>query len=107
MPLNLGRLEALMKQRRLENKDIAAKIGVSGHTVYRWSMGSTQPSSVNLSLLAEALSTSTDFLLGNTNDPTPPKRSQVDLTAMEYRLIDAYRRGDLREIMRLLGGGEE
>jgi transcriptional regulator with XRE-family HTH domain len=107
MPLNLGRLEALMKQRRVETKDIAAKIEVNGHTVYRWVTGATQPTSINLAHLAEVLQTSTDYLLGNTDDPTPPKRSQVDLTTMEYRLIDAYRRGDLREIMRLLGGGEE
>lgn len=107
MPLNLGRLEALMRQRKVENKDIAAKIGVSSHTVYRWATGSTQPTSINLGFLADVLQTSTDYLLGNTDDPTPPKRSQVDLTTMEYRLIDAYRRGDLREIMRLLGGGEE
>jgi len=107
MPLNLGRLEALMRQRRVETKDIAAKIGVSSHTVYRWVTGSTQPTSINLGLLADVLQTSTDYILGNTDDPTPPKRSQVDLTTMEYRLIDAYRRGDLREIMRLLGGGEE
>ena len=96
-----------MRREKLDTKAIAKKIGRNGHTVYRWITGSTQPTSLNLSLLAESLKTSTDYLLGNTDDPTPPKRSQVDLTDMEYRLIDAHRRGDLREIMRLLGGGEE
>lgn len=107
MSLDLGRFEALMRREKMETKDIAAKIGVSGHTVYRWSTGATQPTSINLSLLSDVLNTSTDYLLGTTNDPMPPKRSQVDLSEMEFRLIDAYRRGDLKEIMRLLVGSDD
>jgi transcriptional regulator with XRE-family HTH domain len=105
MALNLGRFEALMKRQKLENKDIAAKMGISGHTVYRWSTGATQPTSFNLSRLADILKTSSDYLLDLTNDPAP-RPTQVDLNEKEFLIIDAYRRGDLREIMRLLGGDE-
>jgi len=107
MPLNLERLEALMGRRKLEPKDIAEAIHISSHTVYRWTKGTVQPTAFNLSLLADVLKTSTDYLLGITNDPSPPMRSKADLTELEFLLIDAYRRGDLKEIMRLLGNVDD
>lgn len=109
MPLNLGRLEALMGRQKLENKDIAAKIGVSSHTVYRWATGSTQPTSLNLSILAEVLKTSSDYLLGLTDDPTPPTKNITpeSLSAKERQLIDAWRSGRWRDAMQLLVGDDE
>jgi transcriptional regulator with XRE-family HTH domain len=106
MPLITSRIEALKERLKLSNKDICEAVGVKENTVWRWMSGKSQPASIHLSKLAEVLGTSSSFILGDTNDPTPPKRSQVDLTEDEYRILDAYRRGDWRGLMRLIGGEE-
>lgn len=107
MPLNMARVEALKTRLKLSNREISESVGVQENTVWRWISGKSQPASIHLSKLAEVLGTSSDYLLGNSDDPTPPKRSQVDLTESEFRLLTAYRRGDLNTAMRLFLGNEE
>lgn len=106
MPLHMVRIEALKERLKLTNKGISEAVGVKENTVWRWMSGKSQPASIHLSKLAEVLGTSSDYILGNTDDPTPRKRSQVDLTEDEFRILDAYRRGDWRGLMRLLGDGD-
>lgn len=107
MPLNTARIEALKTRLKLSNKGISESVGVKENTVWRWMSGKSQPASIHLSKLAEVLGTSSDYLLGNSDDPTPPKRSQVDLTEKEFRLLNAYRVGDMNTAMRLFLDNEE
>lgn len=101
MPLNTARIEALKTRLKLSNKEISVSVGVKENTVWRWMSGKSQPASIHLSKLAEVLGTSSDYLLGNSDDPKPPPRTQADLTEQEFRLLNAYRRGDMNTAMRL------
>jgi len=103
MTLNTERLVALRDRRKLTNRKISEELVINENTVGRWVRGETQPNSLHLSQLAEALDTSVDYLLGNTDDPTPALGKKFELSSAEYRLVEAYRRGDWKRLMRLLG----
>jgi len=62
----------------------------------------SQPSGALLAL-AQVLNTSTDYLLGKTDDPTPDYRSE-DLNPDERRVIAALRRGDRLAAIQIISG---
>lgn len=67
------RIKALRKRRGMRPVDLAALCGITEAYMYR--IESNHPPNVGSSTviaLAQALNTSTDFLLGVTDDPTPP-----------------------------------
>ena len=107
MPLRADRVRQLQQKQGYTNRHIATLIGVNENTVSRWARGTRQPGSLSLNLLAALLDTSTDYLLGTTDEPNPPKRAQVDVTQMEFLLLDAFRRGDMRAITRLIGEDDD
>ena len=104
MPLIGARAKELRERLGKTVEEIASAVGVGENTIWRWETGKTQPSGARVSLLADALKSSVDYLLGNTDDPTPSRKIKADLNDKEYRLIDAWRSGDLQKVMRLLGG---
>lgn len=67
-----------MKERRIEKglttRDIADALGVEIRTVQLYEKGERRPDFERLSEIANMLETSTDYLLGRTDDPTPPGR---------------------------------
>lgn len=55
----------------LAQKEVAATLSVSQPTVSAWEAGTKAPNIKNLQRLSELLDVSTDYLLGNTDHPTP------------------------------------
>lgn len=106
MPIIGERVEKLRERQGLTIVELSQKLGVGTNTIWRWMHGKSQPNAIRLAELAEALNTSSNYLLGATDDPTPLPLTKTDITQKEYRLLDAYRRGDLREAMRLLLGDD-
>lgn len=107
MPLREDRVRALLMSKGYSNRHVATLIGVNENTVGRWASGKRQPGSLSLNQLAAVLDTSTDYLLGTTEDPTPPPSELGELTDMEQRLVWAYRRGGRKNITRLFGDDDE
>lgn len=52
-------------------KETALKSGIGENSIYRWR--EQAPTSDKLAAVAKVLHTSTDYLLGNTDDPSPAK----------------------------------
>ncbi len=65
------RIRELRKRLRLTQETLASLVGVSRSAVISWEKGSYFPEGENLSNLATILETSTDYLLGKTDDPRP------------------------------------
>lgn len=61
------RITALMKQKDLRQKDLAAKAGVTESAMSYYVNGSRIPRSDVLSRIAKELDTTADYLLGNTD----------------------------------------
>ena len=63
------RIKELRTNMGLSQTDLASKINVSMHTVFRWEKGLNQPNAQELSSLSAFFNVSADYLLGKTNNP--------------------------------------
>ena len=67
-----SRLRKLRKERNLTQEQLASLIGVKNSVISFYEVGERLPSPDVLRKLALALHVSTDYLLGRTDDSTPP-----------------------------------
>lgn len=65
------RVKKLRDLRGLSQGDLAQVIGVDVNTIWRWENGRSSPAR-SLQKLAQALDTTTGYLLGETEDPQAP-----------------------------------
>lgn len=107
MPVRADRLQRLQKEKGYTNRYIAAVIGVNENTVSRWVSGKRQPGALSLNQLAATLEVSLDYLMGTTDDPTPPSSEIGELSEEEERILWAFRRGGRKGIKRLLDQDDE
>jgi len=63
------------------------------------------PLSDAIARIAQALNTSTDYLLGLIDDPTP-YTVNIDLSPTEEAIIAAWRRGDRLEAIKVIANNE-
>ncbi len=73
MPL---KLKDLREDRDLKQQDVADFLNCRQQTYSRYEKGQAQPSLETLAKLALFFNTSTDFILGITNNPEPYARSK-------------------------------
>ncbi|AEJ44413.1 helix-turn-helix domain-containing protein [Alicyclobacillus acidocaldarius] len=69
------RLRFLRKERNLRRDDVAAAIGVTPRLITFYETGDKTPSLEAAMKLADFFNVSLDYLVGRTDDPTPPTRS--------------------------------
>lgn len=85
------RIKELAKKRKLTLSKVNDLAGIGTNSIYRWKTQS--PTVNNLKKVAKVLHTSTDYLLGNTDDPSPSTKKEnhpyVDITDDET--IYSYR----------------
>lgn len=89
------RLKSLRNQKGVTQDEVANALGVSRATVAGYESGKKrEPDYETLRKIADYFSVSTDYLLGRTDDPTPP--SDEHLTPEEYdrRVVAALSRSD-------------
>lgn len=65
------RIKELAKKRKLTLSQVNELAGIGTNSIYRWKTQS--PTVNNLKKVAKVLNTSTDYLLGNTNNQSPIK----------------------------------
>ena len=65
------RIRRLREAKRLTQDELAEMIGSDGNTISRWERDKLGIGSAYIMKLAQALGTSTDYLLGKTDDPSP------------------------------------
>lgn len=65
------RLKDLRKKNNMTQKDLAKRLGVVRTAVANYETGRTIPDSETLNHLANILDTTTDYLLGRTDNPSP------------------------------------
>lgn len=92
------RLKEVRELRGLTQVDLGERAGMSHIQVYRYETGRNEPSPDMIARFAKALDVTADYLLGLVDLPTDHLKPQ-DLSPTEARLLDAFRRGDLRDAM--------
>lgn len=97
-----NRLKGLRSSKHYSQKTLGDLIGTNTHRISQWEIGKTAPGAEMIARLAQALETSTDYLLGLTDDPTPASTPKGDLSPEEWAVVNAMRRGDKIEAVRVI-----
>lgn len=95
------RLKELRELRGLTQEELAQLVGSSQRQISKYENGIQKPTSGVLSALAGALHTTSDYLLGDTNDPTLPL-SESDLSAAEKHALELIRNASPVDQMRMI-----
>lgn len=75
MDITLSRILELMQNEGLTAHQLEVRAGLSNASVQAWRNGRNKPSLDAISKLSDYFGVSVDYLLGKTDDPTPPKKS--------------------------------
>ncbi len=95
------RLKRLREDRRLTQDELSDLLGIGHAQMNRYENGKTEPGPEAIIKFANVLEVTTDYLLGLVDEPGEHLR-EAELTAEERKLLAAYRRGDLRDLMRIV-----
>ena len=101
------RVKFLCAQKDVEISNVLKAIGLSTSKGTAWKDGAIPKGDILL-VLANYFHVSTDYLLGNTNDPSPAGQKESspkigELTEDELRLLMAYRAASEKKRASLLG----
>lgn len=72
------RLIELIQSYGITRRELAQSINVSERLLYYYVAGQKSPNMETLIALADFFNVSLDYLVGRTDDPTPPRRSPAD-----------------------------
>ncbi len=68
------RLRTLRLKHQLTMKALGERLNIAPSTISGYENGNRKPDIDTLKLLADVFDTSTDYLIGRTNDPSPPSK---------------------------------
>lgn len=75
MPTFAERLRSLRKNSGITQIELAKIVHLSERALRNYESGEREPSMSQLIAIADFFNVSLDYLVGRTDDPTPPKRS--------------------------------
>ncbi len=94
------RLRIAREEKGVTQRELARLCGVGEAMVYRYESGITDPSTKYLTLMADRLSVSTDYLVGLSDEPNG-HLSDKTMSDEERIIIDAFRRDGWKGLARL------
>ncbi len=91
------RLKQLRENTGLSQSNFAKEIGVAQSTVGNWESGKREPDYNTTKIIADYFKVTVDYLLGRSNDPTPPnsKSPVYDDEALEM-MEEMHKRPELK-----------
>ncbi|MDN5464181.1 MAG: helix-turn-helix domain-containing protein, partial [Lactococcus lactis] len=99
------RLKTLRSEIKLTQKEVADKLNISQQSYAKWEKGITLPANKNLQKISEIFNTTTDYLLGNTDNKNSTKfeddleESLNTAKAFSGKPISEHDREVMREIL--------
>ncbi|MDR0648360.1 MAG: helix-turn-helix domain-containing protein [Synergistaceae bacterium] len=78
------RMKERRKVSRLTQPELATLVKVSAKTVGRWESGERKPDTDEAARIAASLNTSVAYLLGETDDPAPPRLGDLAIETINY-----------------------
>ena len=100
------RLREAREQRHLTQDELASILGLGQSQMNKYENNKSEPSAEIIGRFARELEITTDWLLGLVDDRHTHLREQ-DLSAAERKLLSAFRRGDIRGLMRIATDDEQ
>lgn len=105
MSVYATRIKALRLDQGMSQEDLAEAVAISQNQISRYERGANDPTGDVLIALARVLNTSTDYLLGVIDDPSPHITNE-DLSPTERQVIAAMRRGDRLAAVAIISSGK-
>ena len=99
--LHSERLRTLRLKNGFTYASLAKVLDLNMRQIVRYEAGEADPSSDVVTRMADTFNVSADYLLGRTDDPTPPAY-RADLTPHEQAILAALRRDDPLAAIRLI-----
>jgi transcriptional regulator with XRE-family HTH domain len=96
------RLKELRESKGYTHQQLAEFLDLGTTQIWRYETGKTDPAGDILARIAKVFNVSVDYLLGLTDEATPPRLTQTDLSAVERDVLDALRRGEKVEAIKLI-----
>lgn len=100
------RIRQLRERLGYTQEFLAERTDVAVGQVNRWENDKATPNGEKVALIASALSTSADYLLGLTDDPVPAHMRGGSFRPQEIAVIDAWRRGDKIQAIKVIASDE-
>jgi len=100
MGLQSDRLRQLREQQGYSQRELARLCGFSATQIFKYENGQSDPTSVNLTKMADCLNVSADFLLGRIDDPRG-YLSDNQLNGDEQIVLNTFRGEGWNGIIRL------
>ena len=96
-------LRIIREKRHKSQLNVAIAVGVQQESISMYESGVSYPSATVLIALAKYLSTSTDYLLGLTDDDTPIKYMNRNLSSKEQELMERFIYLKAEDQLKLIG----
>ena len=100
MALRTERLRKMREKQGFSQRELARLCGLGEVMVHRYESGTTDPSTKYLTVIAEKLAVSTDYLVGLSDSPNGPVDNS-ELDADERAIVQAFRSDGWTGIVRL------
>lgn len=94
------RLRQLREEQGYTQEELSEMLDIGVTQIWRYENEKSKPSSDILTKISRALDVSADYLLGLTDEPKG--FIDVEITPQEKRALEAFRRGDIKAIIRLM-----
>ena len=108
------RIKQLRKEKGMTQTDLAHTLNVTKGTVSTWETNSRTPGFETLNTMCDLFQRSLDYIMGRSDDATPPNQSEVDADALaisqveedlteyalKYARLDQYGREAVEAIIR-------
>jgi transcriptional regulator with XRE-family HTH domain len=101
MKIIAKRIRDRRHQLKLKQDQLATLTQMSQAQISRYERGGNIPAGESLRILTIALETSSDYLLGIVDDPTPYE-DRDGLSTLEMQLLAAYRRRDVQALLKII-----
>jgi transcriptional regulator with XRE-family HTH domain len=72
-----ARIKELRQKRGISQLGLAQQVGFSQQAIAKWETDKATPSPETLASMSEFFDVSVDYLIGTTNNPTPPDRKKA------------------------------
>jgi transcriptional regulator with XRE-family HTH domain len=91
MSLFAERLRTLREQHGWSQRELGRRCNIAESMIQRYERGLSEPVASNLSIIAEQLGVSVDYLLGRTDNPQEHV-SHSQITDQEWAILETFRR---------------
>lgn len=99
--MNGNRLKEARQKAHHTQESLGEILGTNPRQIWRWETGETVPNGDDVARIATALSVSTDYLLGLSDDAAT-NISDDNLNEQERSVLSALRRGEKLEAIRII-----